>query len=91
MIQEILQNILKHSQSSKVTIHLNYEKEFLYLNIEDNGIGFNVEDQMKRDVPGNGSGLLNLQNRATALRAQFSIKSQPGEGTCINIKTPLLL
>ncbi len=91
MIQEILQNILKHSKSSIVTIHLNYEKEFLNLNIEDNGSGFNVEDKMKSGVQMNGSGLLNLQNRATALRAQLSIKSRPDEGTCINIKMPLLL
>lgn len=91
MVQEILQNILKHSKSSKVIIQLNYEKEFLYLNIEDNGCGFNVEDKMKIGLVGKGSGLLNLQNRATALRAELSIKSQPAEGTCINIKMPLLV
>ncbi len=91
MIQEILQNILKHSKGSKVTIHLNYEKEFLYLNIEDNGNGFIVKDKMNSGIQKDGSGLLNLQNRATALRAQLSIKSQPYEGTCINIKMPLLL
>ena len=91
MIQEILQNILKHSKSSKVTVHLNYEKEYLHLNIEDNGNGFNVADKMKSDVQMNGSGLLNLQHRATALQAVLSIRSQPGEGTCINIKMPLLV
>lgn len=91
MIQEILQNILKHSQCNKVNIYLNYEKEFLYLSIEDNGNGFNVEDKMKIGIPGKGSGLLNLQNRANALHAQLTIKSQSGEGTRINIKMPLLL
>ena len=91
MIQEILQNILKHSKSSIVTIHLNYEKEFLYLNIEDYGCGFVVEEKMRSGINKDGSGLSNLQNRATALRAEFSIRSQPGEGTCITIKIPLLV
>ena len=91
MVQEILQNILKHSKSSKVTIQLIYEKEFLYLNIEDNGQGFNVEDKLKSDVQKDGSGLLNLHNRANALKAKLIIKSNPGEGTHINIKMPLFL
>ena len=91
MIQEILQNILKHSKSNKINIHINYGKEFLYLNIEDNGKGFDVEDKMKRGVHKDGSGLLNLQNRASALRAQLSIRSQPDEGTSISIEMPLLL
>lgn len=91
MIQEILQNILKHSKSKKVNIHLNYEKEFIYLNIEDDGNGFDVEDKMKNGGQKDGSGLLNLQNRANALSAELSIKSQCDEGTCIHIKMPLLL
>ena len=91
MVQEILQNILKHSKCNKVIIQLNYEKEFLYLNIEDNGTGFNVEDKLINNVAGNGSGLVNLQNRATALSAQFSIRSQLNEGTCIDIKMPVMI
>jgi signal transduction histidine kinase len=89
MIQEILQNILKHSKSSLVEIHLTYQKEFLYLNIQDNGKGFNVEETMKREGQKNGSGLLNLQNRANALQAELTIKSQTDEGTGIHIKMPL--
>jgi len=69
-------------------LHLNYQKEYLALNIEDNGLGFNVNDQVNKDGE-KGSGLLNLKNRATALNAELTIKSRPGEGTCIFIRMPL--
>lgn len=90
MIQEILQNVMKHSKSSNVNIHLSFEKQFLILNIEDNGTGFNVEDKLKSDSVEKGSGLINLQNRANVLQASLTIKSKPGEGTGILIKMPLL-
>lgn len=48
MIQEIMQNMIKHSQSNKVIVHLYYQKEFLILDIEDNGLGFNLNDQLKK-------------------------------------------
>lgn len=91
MIQEILQNIIKHSKSTEVNINLDFQKDFLILNIEDNGSGFDVDEKLKSASPDKGSGLLNLQNRANALQAAMSIKSQPYEGTCITIKFPLLL
>ncbi|HZW70497.1 MAG TPA: ATP-binding protein [Hanamia sp.] len=89
MIQEIMQNMIKHSKCRKVTLHLNYQKEILILNIEDNGRGFDVDDQLKKHNDEKGSGLLNLQNRAAALNAQLTIQSHPGEGTNIHIKMPL--
>jgi signal transduction histidine kinase len=91
MIQEILQNIIKHSKSTAVNINLDFQKDFLILNIQDNGSGFDVNEKLKSASLDKGSGLLNLRNRANALQASMSIKSQPYEGTCITIKFPLLL
>lgn len=90
MTQEILQNAIKHSKSTEININLDFQKEFLILSIEDNGGGFNVDEKLKSGE-WKGAGLLNLQNRANALRASLSIKSQSNEGTCIIIKFPLLL
>ena len=89
MIQEIMQNMMKHSQSNKVMVHLIYQKEFLILDIEDNGRGFEVDSQLKNNTGEKGSGLLNLKHRANALGAELIIKSHPGEGTRIHIKMPL--
>jgi signal transduction histidine kinase len=89
MIQEVLQNMMKHSQCDKVIVHLIYQKEFLILDIEDNGRGFDVDSQLKTHAGEKGSGLLNLQHRAAALAAYLNIKSRPSEGTLIHIKMPL--
>ncbi|MEO5967531.1 MAG: ATP-binding protein, partial [Ferruginibacter sp.] len=64
MIQEILQNIMKHSKSTKVGINLIYDEKYLYLNIEDNGIGFDPDELLNKKNSDKGSGLSNLQNRA---------------------------
>ncbi len=89
MVQEILQNVMKHSKSTKVSIHLIYDDKFLYLSIEDNGIGFNREDLMNGNNKEKGSGLSNLQNRANVIKAEVSIDSKPQNGTKVNIKIPL--
>ena len=89
MIQEILQNIIKHAKSTQVNINLSFKNEFVILDIEDNGIGFNAEKELKSENKQKGSGLLNLQNRSNVLNANLIIKSRPGEGTKINIKLPL--
>lgn len=91
MIQEILQNIIKHSKSTEVNIHLHFQKEYLFLDIKDNGNGFNMDEKLKNAALDKGSGLINLQNRANALQAILNIQSQPNEGTRINIKFPLLV
>lgn len=90
MVQEILQNVMKHSKSTKVNIYLIYGDEYLILNIEDNGVGFNSENTLNNNNRDKGSGLLNLQNRAQVLQADFSIKSIPGKGTNIGIKIPMV-
>jgi two-component system NarL family sensor kinase len=89
MVQEILQNIVKHAKSKHVNINLSFQNEFLTLVIEDNGIGFNVDETLKKGNNEKGAGLLNLFNRSKALNASITIKSRPDEGTCINIELPL--
>jgi signal transduction histidine kinase len=88
MLQEILQNILKHSKSSFVKIEIQFQAEFLTLDIKDNGIGFNITNIEEGDSE-KGAGLLNLYQRSKVLKATLSINSKPNEGTTINIKMPL--
>jgi two-component system, NarL family, sensor kinase len=89
MVQEILQNMMKHSQSNKVMVHLIYQKEFLILDVGDNGRGFDVDKQLEKNNGETGSGLLNLKHRANALGAQLIIESHPDQGTRIHIKMPI--
>lgn len=84
MIQEGLQNIMKHSKAREVNVCFEYENQYLKVILSDNGIGFDIEKPSGRD----GLGLRNMIKRATVIGGKVIIKSEPGEGTCITIISP---
>lgn len=79
IVQEITQNIIKHSAASQVNIQLR-STDTLSISISDNGSGFDVTNAIR------GSGLNNLQYRASDIHFTFSISSQPGKGTSIQLE-----
>ena len=85
VLQEILNNIIKHSKAREISIKLGYSDVGITLQVIDNGTGFDVTN-----LPGDqkGMGLLNIQKRAEIVGGTFFIQSQPGEGTCIEIFIP---
>lgn len=85
ILQEVLNNIIKHSYAGRVTIKLGYKASAIDLQVMDNGKGFDVAT-----LPDNqkGMGLLNLQKRAKIVGGEVLITSQPGDGTCIDIHIP---
>ncbi|MFT3748653.1 MAG: ATP-binding protein [Agriterribacter sp.] len=85
MIQEIINNIIKHSEAKHIDIKLNATENLFTLVFRDDGIGFNVEEKLNNS----GAGLLNLQNRAKLINAQLTIQSTPGNGTVFTIQMPL--
>jgi two-component system NarL family sensor kinase len=85
MVQESLQNIIKHANASEIMVTLNYEREQLSIMIRDNGVGFDLQQKLEA---GNGLGLQNIINRATLIRGRAFIKSVINEGTCIDIHIP---
>ena len=86
MYQEIMNNIIKHSQASQVLVSLLYSgNDNFVLTIQDNGIGFDVK-QMKESGSGSGGlGLKSMRNRAKMIGADLSILSEPGKGTSISV------
>ncbi|MEJ7677766.1 MAG: ATP-binding protein [Segetibacter sp.] len=84
LIQESLQNILKHAQASEISIFIKDNNKKSDIVISDNGIGFDVEAELKKD---NGLGLKNIINRATLIGGNATINSN-GEGTSISIIIP---
>lgn len=82
IIQELLQNILKHARATEIKLQLlGSEKETIVL-LEDNGIGF---DSANLDETKTGIGLKNIQQRCKLIRADFKLDSQPGKGTFVKI------
>ncbi len=82
--QEAINNALKYSEASEITIQLYRRPEELSLSIEDNGRGFNPKDQLK-----NGIGLSNIKLRLEKWQGQFHLDSSPGRGSLYIIEIPL--
>lgn len=85
VIQEALQNIIKHAAAEEVRIALNYEADKLLVLIKDDGKGFNLE-AVRRDMP--GLGLPHMFSRLQLIGGEASINSQPGRGTQIRLNIP---
>ncbi len=83
--QEALNNIIKHSGSTKAGINLKSDKENVYLSVQDNGIGFNYTDDKKLC----GNGISNMKERVLLLGGNIHITAQKQKGTLINITIPL--
>ncbi|UBM58534.1 sensor histidine kinase [Marinilongibacter aquaticus] len=76
--QEILSNILKHSQTESLKFTLECTSQKLHIRIQDHGIGFNVEDAKKSTV---SLGLKTIYERAQMIDATLSIESETGKGS----------
>lgn len=85
IVQELMSNILKHSEAKEANIQLNESEGNVNLIVEDDGIGFNPEKLGKES----GIGLSNLKARVAKLDGTFHIDSGKGAGTTISIDIPV--
>jgi signal transduction histidine kinase len=87
ILQEAVNNIIRHAAASDIIILLCSIKEELKLYIQDNGKGFDT----KYPYPHSRKigGISNMQHRARLIDAQFDIESTLGSGTRITVTTPL--
>ncbi|MDX5346251.1 MAG: PAS domain-containing protein, partial [Hymenobacteraceae bacterium] len=81
IIQELLNNVMKHASASKAVVKLKQAKNKLILTVQDNGAGINK----KQLVSKNGIGLSTIQNRVDMLDGKMEIKSVKGKGTKVTI------
>ena len=86
IIQECLQNIIKHSEASRLAISFNYGIDGLKVLIIDNGKGFETEQFLISN--NKGLGIKNIINRARIIGGQAEISSNVNQGTKITIITP---
>jgi signal transduction histidine kinase len=81
IVQEGLNNIIKHANASHVTLHLLDKEDEIYFILEDNGKGFTDTDSTKN----RGYGLQNMKERAALLNGTALIHSVPDQGTVIEV------
>jgi PAS domain S-box-containing protein len=79
IVQESINNILKHSEASEFSVDMHIEPARAHLRIRDNGKGFHLHANH------DGLGLDNIRERANAIHAALDIQSQPDHGTEISI------
>ena len=88
IIQESLNNIIKHAQATHVNIHLHYEEKNVRFSVFDNGIGFNREEVQQRRTSRPSLGLAGMEERAALLGGALTVQSRPGYGTEVEAVIP---
>jgi len=84
IVQECLNNILKHSEATEASIRIRRTGDVLTLIVRDNGKGF-AHDSAHSGAPG-GFGLTGVSERAQLLGGRAVIHSAPGQGTTVTIE-----
>jgi signal transduction histidine kinase len=84
IMQEFLQNSIKHSGCKSIDVSLTGNDEHMQLQLRDDGNGFDLTA-----VTGNGIGLTNMKKRTELIGGIFNLESKVGAGTKLNIEIPL--
>jgi signal transduction histidine kinase len=85
IVQEALNNIIKHSQASQAIIRLHMDEPF-WIEVADRGQGFDVQHAIKSEIENGKVGLRSMHERADEIGWDLQIFSSPGEGTRIWIE-----
>ncbi len=86
IIQESIQNAIKHANATEIDVQLLSSNEQISLLISDNGKGF----QFNHETLMQGNGISNMKDRTALLGGTIHIHSTPGKGTEIIVKIPIV-
>ena len=88
IIQESLNNIIKHAQASLVNIYLRFEEKNVRINVRDNGIGFDLDHVQQKRTSRPSLGLAGMEERAALLGGTVIVQSRLGYGTEVEALIP---
>lgn len=83
IFKEAINNIAKYAEASVAAISLVRKGASIHLNIKDDGKGFDTR------AAHNGNGLVNMQERAIAVKGKLEFRSVPGKGTELDLSFPI--
>ncbi|MDF2614264.1 MAG: Two-component sensor histidine kinase [Clostridia bacterium] len=90
IIQEVFNNIKKHSKAKHAEVKLDFGTKYLMLIISDDGVGFDVEETLKKvKTKASSYGLIGIFDRVNQLQGKIEIKSSQGTGTVYTVKLPI--
>lgn len=81
IVQELLNNIVKHAQASEAIVQLNLRNAVLSITVEDNGVGFT-----KGATGSTGMGIQSLTSRVKAMNGKMEIDTNPGAGVSVYLE-----
>ncbi len=84
ILQEAINNIIKHSNAKRALVQLTEKKHSFYLRVKDDGTGFNPRGKRKAQ----GNGLYSIRERVLFLGGKLKLDSSDGSGTDIQIIIP---
>jgi len=84
VIQESVNNVVKHAQATQLDISINQDQTGVTVMVEDNGVGFNTS--ITRDT--DGIGLQNIRSRIAYLKGTVNWDSSNTHGTLVSIHIP---
>jgi PAS domain S-box-containing protein len=85
VLQEALQNAVKHSHAAEYRVELRRMLNELHLTVSDPGIGFDQMETMNR----RGLGLISMRERLQLVSGHLAIESKPGHGTIVRVRVPI--
>jgi signal transduction histidine kinase len=88
--QEALTNVARHAQAQRIWVELQRTGDELELRVRDDGVGFDVGEAGARSAVGAAMGLLGMKERSALVGGSLQVNSQPGAGTEIVARYPLL-
>ncbi|MGG0888343.1 sensor histidine kinase [Cytobacillus horneckiae] len=86
LIQEAVQNAIKHAESNEIAVKLEINKMRVAVVIKDDGKGFDTNEKKAQSF-----GIIGMRERVELLEGQLSIDSHIGKGTIVIIQIPLNL
>lgn len=91
IIQEILNNTIKHSKAKNIHAEIIYRGNSIFFIFTDDGVGFDVKEAMQRPSSSRGIGLTSMVNRTKLIGGQLTLWSQPGMGAKTTIELPAIV
>lgn len=89
IVQEAINNIVKHSHASEATIFMEFKCDYIYISLSDNGSGFKINPKKPEEIYNKSLGLASISERVKILKGRLYIKSILGEGSILIIKIPI--
>ncbi len=86
ILQELMNNVLKHSKAQTATVTIGRNAEYITIQIRDDGVGFDTE---KIALTNTGNGFLSIHERIKILKGDMNIISSANKGVIFNIKIPV--